>query len=142
MKKPIKPSSPSMRRILLALRAHGPMTIQQIASAVHVAESTLTGGGYLKHLRDLGLIHVHSYKKLGGMPTWRKFWAFGPGADAVRKPPLTRAERSRKHREKVRQQFGSIANRILKSRNFGGSDRIVLDGVKVYERHQHVKRPA
>jgi lambda repressor-like predicted transcriptional regulator len=56
--------TPAMKRILAALRLAGPMSCRDIAASAHVAKSSLDGG-YLKHLKTTGMIHIAGWQKNG-----------------------------------------------------------------------------
>jgi hypothetical protein len=96
--KPISPDSPTMRRIVAALVAHGPMSPEEIVLEACVAERTLTSGQYLKILHDAARIHVHKWDRShNGRPT--AIWAAGPGKDAKRPKPYSVAEKCRRWRK-------------------------------------------
>lgn len=50
-------------RILMALQRHAGLTREEIAQHAHVAETTLSGGGYLRHMKELGLIHISGWRR-------------------------------------------------------------------------------
>lgn len=56
-------NSRAMARIVELLCSRGPLSAHEIAQAAHVSETTLAGGGYLKRLREAGLIHVAGWRK-------------------------------------------------------------------------------
>lgn len=79
----IEALTPAMRRVLAALREHGPLTLGEIAEHAYVATNTLSGGRYLEHLRNLGHIHIVGWKKNGnGFTT--PIYASGRGNDCPR----------------------------------------------------------
>lgn len=91
----VTPGSPSMRRIVVALVAHGPMSPEEIALEACMSESTLTHAQYLKTLRAAGLVHVFKWDRShNGPPT--PIWAAGPGKDAKRPKPYSTAEKCRR----------------------------------------------
>ena len=70
--------SPSMQRILAVVRAHGPLTAQEIARKAFVAETSVYNGNYMPVLLEAGLIHVS-----GELPSTRsrrpyKLYSAGP----------------------------------------------------------------
>lgn len=50
-------------RILMTLQRQGGLTREEIAQQAHVAETTLSGGGYLRHMKELGLIHISGWRR-------------------------------------------------------------------------------
>lgn len=84
--------SPSMQRILAVLKLQPDMSIDAIAQAACVSRKTLVFGGYLKQLRQQGLIHVGAWQRnpQGG---YSALYRWGPGDDLAR-PRLRRQERN------------------------------------------------
>jgi hypothetical protein len=94
----------------------------------------------LRVLQQCGLIHISGWRKVGsggGHPA--KLWAFGHGNDAP-KPPSVDAQKCRRESRNRRLQFitkqygKDIAKRIFTSRGNGGADRVVIDGITIYQR--------
>lgn len=50
-------------RILMALRRQSGLTREEIAERAFVAPTTLSGGGYLRHMKELGLIHISGWRR-------------------------------------------------------------------------------
>jgi len=50
-------------RILLALTRRQGLTREEIAEQAYVAPTTLSGGGYLRHMKELGLIHISGWRR-------------------------------------------------------------------------------
>lgn len=50
-------------RILMALQRHPGLTREEIAQQAYVAPSTLSGGGYLRHMKELGLIYISGWRR-------------------------------------------------------------------------------
>jgi hypothetical protein len=75
--------TPSMQRILDLLRRHTPLSPKEIARDAFVALTTLEGGGYLKKLKALGLIHIDGWlKNHNGFTT--PLYALGAEMDCIR----------------------------------------------------------
>ena len=83
---------PAYRRIFAALTRHSGLSREEIAERAYVALTTLSGGGYLKHMRELGLIHVSGWRRnrLGSFCVPQ--YSAGPGEDCPR-PRVTRDNR-------------------------------------------------
>ena len=62
MTTPRHTATPALQRILTAL-GYGKLSVEEIAANAFVSESTLTCGGYLKALRNAGLIHISGWRK-------------------------------------------------------------------------------
>jgi hypothetical protein len=58
-------NSPAITRILQALHDNPGLSRQQIAERAFVAGTTLSGGGYLKAMKEAGLIHVSAWLRNG-----------------------------------------------------------------------------
>jgi hypothetical protein len=56
-------ASPAYIRILAALTRQDGLTRKELAAAAYVGETTLSGGGYLKRLRQQGLIHISGWRR-------------------------------------------------------------------------------
>lgn len=50
-------------RILSALERQSGLTREEIAEKAHVAATTLSGGGYLRHMKELGLIYISGWRR-------------------------------------------------------------------------------
>lgn len=50
-------------RILMALERHPGLTREEIAQQAYVAATTLSGGGYLRHMKELGLIYISGWRR-------------------------------------------------------------------------------
>ncbi len=50
-------------RILMALQRRSGLTREEIAQQAYVAPTTLSGGGYLRHMKELGLIHISGWRR-------------------------------------------------------------------------------
>lgn len=120
--------------ILHALVCRGEQTIYGLSVTAHASESTIRL--LVRLMRAAGVVHVSrwiSSLDRGGHPSM--VVAFGPGKDARKPKPLTRAENWMRWATKKRKQFGAeAANRMINSRQNGGADRVVLDGKTVYVR--------
>jgi len=57
--------SPAVTRILKALRDNPGLSREQIAERAFVARTTLSGGGYLKMMKDARLIHISGWQRNG-----------------------------------------------------------------------------
>ena len=55
--------SPGYARIILALQRRSGLTREEIAQQAYVAITTLSGGGYLRHMKELGLIHISGWRR-------------------------------------------------------------------------------
>jgi lambda repressor-like predicted transcriptional regulator len=55
--------SRGIQRILAVVTEKGPLSLQEISQYAFIASSTLSGGRYLKQLRDAELIHVGGWRK-------------------------------------------------------------------------------
>jgi hypothetical protein len=58
-------NSPSATRILQALRDNPGLSRTQIAERAFVAQTTLSGGGYLKAMKERGQIHISGWLRNG-----------------------------------------------------------------------------
>lgn len=85
-------SSPAIGRVLAALEAAGePLSVHEIAERAFIGLSTLQGGGYLRLMKDSGLIHVGGWRRgLAGFNI--PLIALGAGDDVPR-PRLTAQDR-------------------------------------------------
>lgn len=75
--------SPAMQRIVSLLQAKTPLSPKEIARDAFIALTTLEGGGYLRKMKDLGLIRIEGWlKNHNGFTT--PLYALGQGADCPR----------------------------------------------------------
>lgn len=58
-------NSPAVTRILQALQNNPELSREQIAERAFVAPTTLSGGGYLKAMKDAGQIHISGWLRNG-----------------------------------------------------------------------------
>lgn len=81
-----------MQRILAVLKELPDLNVEALARAACVSRKILVFGGYLKQLREQGLIHVGAWQRnpLGG---YSALYRWGPGYDLAR-PQLRRQERN------------------------------------------------
>lgn len=84
-------SPPGLDRIVAVLNEKGPLSAREIAHCAFIASSTLSGGGYLKKLRDAGRIHLGGWRKTsnGFSPP---LYQAGPGID-LPKPRFNSVDR-------------------------------------------------
>jgi hypothetical protein len=76
-------ATPAMQRILDLLRTRSPLSPREIAKYAFIAITTLEGGGYLKKMKSLGLIHIDGWlKSHNGFTT--PLYAIGPKDDCPR----------------------------------------------------------
>ena len=54
---------PGFARILAALNRRPGLSREEIAQQAYVAATTLSGGGYLRHMKALGLIHISGWRR-------------------------------------------------------------------------------
>lgn len=54
---------PGYARILTALNRRPGLTREEISQQAYVAATTLSGGGYLRHLKELGLVHISGWRR-------------------------------------------------------------------------------
>lgn len=78
------PASPAFTRILSALASQGGLTRKELAAAAYVGETTLSGGGYLRQLRQLGLIHISSWRRSASGSFSIPLFSLGAGPDFPR----------------------------------------------------------
>lgn len=75
--------SPAMLRVLAVLQARKLLSAKEIAQHAFVALTTLEGGGYLKKMKQMGLIRVEGWlKNQNGFTT--PTYALGSGPDCPR----------------------------------------------------------
>ena len=54
---------PGYARILAALTRRPGLSREEIAQQAYIADTTLSGGGYLRHMKELGLIHISGWRR-------------------------------------------------------------------------------
>lgn len=54
---------PAYARIITALTRRGGLSREEIAEQAYVSPTTLSGGGYLRHMKELGLIHISGWRR-------------------------------------------------------------------------------
>jgi hypothetical protein len=85
--------SRAAQRVVEVLRRSPGLSKEEIAERAFVGAATLSGGGYLKSMKDAGLIHVSGWARnaSGGFTT--PLYSAGPSADCVR-PQVTAQNRA------------------------------------------------
>jgi len=81
-------NSRAVQRILDALRETPELSKDQIAERAFVGKTTLSGGGYLKAMKESGLIHISGWERNGSGGFSTPLYRAGPGADYPR-PKVT-----------------------------------------------------
>lgn len=100
--------SPAMRRILAVLQARSLLSAREIAQHAFVALTTLEGGGYLKKMKQMGLIRVEGWlKNHNGFTT--PTYSLGAGADCPR-PKFIAQDRDSRGLAKIVAALESSAN--------------------------------
>ena len=56
-------NTPAIDRILSVLNEKGPLSVADIARFAFLGTSTLSGGGYIRRMRDAGQIHIGGWQK-------------------------------------------------------------------------------
>lgn len=76
--------SRAVQRVVEVLRRSPGLSKEEIAERAFVGAATLSGGGYLKSMKDAGLIHVSGWARnaSGGFTT--PLYSAGPSADCAR----------------------------------------------------------
>lgn len=87
------PASPAFTRIQSALSRRGGLTRKELAAAAYVSETTLSGGGYLRQLRQQGLIHISGWRRSASGSFSIPLFSLGPGPDFPR-PSIKLSNRS------------------------------------------------
>lgn len=123
-----------LQRICSYLSSVKTATVQQIAEACHICPCHVRRS--LQTFSELGLAYKAGHKRREGVGgTQIHVWARGcePNAEPLPREP---SKVLRKRRvEWLRRNYGTkITNRILASRSRGGSDKIIVEGVTIYER--------
>lgn len=90
---PVQPGGAAVERILRALRARPGSSRQEIARYAFVAETTLSGGGYLRELKRAGLIHISGWRRNGTGAFTIAQYSVGKSEDC-RRPRVTRENRA------------------------------------------------
>ena len=92
----------------------------------------------IRKMRRAGMIHVAEWRRdhRGVMVA---VYQWGAGQDARKPPVLSKRVRDRRCARRFRaglvDKFGlEVARKIYKSRNSGGADCVVIDGITVYRR--------
>lgn len=85
--------SPAYRRILKALGQEGGLSRKEIAAVAYVGESTLSGGGYLLHLRQQRLIHISGWRRSASGSFSIPLFSLGSMPDCPR-PAISSSNRS------------------------------------------------
>jgi hypothetical protein len=90
---PALPVSRAVQRIVEVLRRSPGLSKEEIAERAFVGAATLSGGGYLKSMKEAGLIHVSGWARnaSGGFTT--PLYSAGPSADCAR-PQVTAQNRA------------------------------------------------
>lgn len=89
--------APGMQRLLAAIELHGPVDYRQAARLAGLSVNTAKNAGYLQALVAQGKIHVAGWRRSQRGP-FRPLYEVGAGVTAPLPPPLSAAEKSRKHR--------------------------------------------
>lgn len=77
-------ASPAFSRILAALARQAGLTRKELAAAAYVGETTLSGGGYLRSLRQQGLIHISGWQRSASGSFSIPQFSLGAGPDFPR----------------------------------------------------------
>lgn len=78
------PTSPAISRILAALARQAGLTRKELAVAAYVGETTLSGGGYLRQLRQQRLIHISGWRRSASGAFSIPQFSLGSGPDYPR----------------------------------------------------------
>lgn len=83
-------------RVLDALEHVGPMTTADMREHLGLARDP--GGSLMSRLKSSGRVHVEEWRREhdGARRYPRAVWAFGPGRNAPKPPPIPRADLERK----------------------------------------------
>src|SRR5512140_1088670 len=97
---PALPVSRAVQRIVDVLRRSPGLSKEEIAERAFVGAATLSGGGYLKSMKEAGLIHVSGWARnaSGGFTT--PLYSAGASADCER-PQVTAQNRAAPGMERV-----------------------------------------
>jgi hypothetical protein len=85
--------SPAYSRILAALERRPGLTREEIAEQAYVSPATLSGGGYLRHMKELGLIHISGWRRSAAGSFSIPHYSAGAGKDYAR-PTMTAETRA------------------------------------------------
>lgn len=125
--------APAMKRILELMESDNKRPVSDQDCAREAFCDRGVAKDCLNKLHDSGILRIAAYRRTGSTP--QAMYAFAMGkADAVPPPPLTNAEKQRKRRVELKRKFGQYAWRVHTSRNFGGAEKLVVDGKVVYVR--------
>lgn len=94
--------TPSLRRILIALKRDGDMDAAGISAAAHVGGNTLSGGGYLTKLLTMKLIRVSKWVRAEKSGPFRPIYSVSPGESKPKPEAYTAGEKTRRWRQKAR----------------------------------------
>ena len=130
--------SPAAVDILGWLRMHGPAEVQEIV--YRVGYSLKRSQEVMRLLHSIGVVHISAWRPCtigGGRPA--KVWNGWPGKDIPLPAPIPastsrRESWHRTHQRHVQNYGVAIANKIMRARNNGGADQVVIDGKTVYQR--------
>lgn len=126
-------TSDAAARILERLTC-SPCTIKTLCADCAVSDSGARP--LLRQMARAGAIHLSAYLPttgIGGMHT--KLYSLGPGRAAKRPAPRGKKVLYQEWRARKIAKYGpDIAGTMLRSRNNGGAERIVIDGRTVYQR--------
>lgn len=86
-------NSKAIERILSALREAPGLSRRGISERAYVGETTLSGGGYLKQMKQEGLIHVSGWLRNASGAFTTPLYSLGREVDCKR-PRITRENRS------------------------------------------------
>ncbi len=131
----LRQDAPGVRRMLQRLETLGPATRYRLALECHLDQNH--AANLVRRLRALpGLIHIAAWAlPENGRGPWTPVYALGAGRDARKPIPSTPAQKSRLRRARLIEKIGvHHADRILRSRQAGGIDTLVIDGRTVYRR--------
>ena len=84
---------PAYARILTALSRRPGLTREEIAEQAYVAATTLSGGGYLRHMKETGLIHISGWRRSASGAFSIPQYSAGRGQDYAR-PKMTETLRA------------------------------------------------
>ena len=132
-------TAPAAQRILAKLASGWTGTRDELAAAVHC--HPVTAGEHIRAMHADGAIHVTAWRRaVRGHPA--PIWTHGPGEDARQLSPLTRAQISRRYRDKLLSDVGrELGLQILRAKTRGRS-AVVVQGVEVWRRGQGTDREA
>ena len=131
----LRQDSPAAMRILAHLEAVAPSTRYDLAVTLHIDQRHAARLIRTMHLAG-GLIHISDWvRPSSGHGAHAAVYKIGPGVDKEKPAMLSGTEKKRRYRAALIEKYGaSIANKITRSRKYGGADRIAVDGQTVYQR--------